>query len=258
MRALVLDTETTGLNPYEHRVIELCIADLDTGQVLSHSHYDPGCKLPEFITELTGITQEMVDRAPPFSIDAEFVADLIRNAEVVIGSNPSFDRGMITAEFKRVEGLVLPSWPTLICTRRVWNRFEPPEKRGLENAYKRFVNKNGFSGAHGAMADTLAAREVILAQMREYGFDRDWNALDPEQKSWWGGSEHVIWKNDRLVLNFGKNKGVHVHEIDVGFWKWLSGPDRDFPEHVKTLADYMIHCYQGETALITWAKGAKI
>lgn len=258
MRAVVLDTETTGLNPHQDRVIEIALVDFDTDEILLHTLLNPERSIPPFITELTKIDDGRVADAPLFAQVAGQVADVIRDAEVIIGQNPMFDRGMVCGEFKRLGSLIAPPpWPTLICTKRMWNIHEPPERRHLVNAYKRFVSKDGFEGAHGALADTRAARLVLHHQMREFGFGRNWAELDPEAKSWWGGTEHVVWKNDRLVLNFGKNKKQLVKDLDVGFWKWITKPDNDFPEHVKELADYMIFVFYArpctEDDLNIWA-----
>lgn len=236
--AIVLDVETTGFSPQENRVIEIAIVAFTTGDVLFHSHINPEQVISEEITKLTGITNEMVANAPKFRDVGGRIAMHVREAPVVIGHNPWFDRGMISAEFVR-NGIIV-QWPTLICTKRTWDVYEPRESRDLQNAFKRFVDKEGFEGAHGALADTLATRRVLHSQIETFNLkDKTWEEFDPEQKKWLGPSNHILLLDGILVLNFGKNKGTPCHKIEKSFWKWLV--DKDFPEHVKKLGDFMVY-----------------
>lgn len=254
MRAIVLDTETTGFNPQFDRVIEVCIIDYETDEVLVHSYVHPNMPIPPRITEITGITDDMVKDAPRFLDIAPPIAQYIAGAEAMIGHNPWFDRTMLSAEFHRTIGGV--NFPRLVCTKRTWDIHEPKEERHLQNAFKRFVDRAGFAGAHGALADTRAARAVMRAQRREFGLeDVAWEQMDPEQTRWVGPSNHVIAVDGILVFNVGKNKGVPCHSIDAGFWRWLV--TKDFPDHVKELADFLTLVRPGISGeeLYGWAYG---
>lgn len=256
--AVVVDTETTGLEPGSARVIEIAMViagDDGTVETLFHSYVNPECPIPEEITKITGITNEMVASAPKFAEIAQDVAHILSRAEAMIGQNPWFDRGMIAAELVRAK--VDVRWPVLVCTKRTWDIYEPREQRHLTNAYKRFVDRAGFEGAHGALADATACARVICAQIREFGLqDKEWRDWDPEQKTWWGPSSHILWKDSVLVMNFGKHKDQLVHTVDRGFWRWVQS--KDFPEHVKVLADYMTDVAKPDITaeqLASWAYG---
>lgn len=260
---IVLDTETTGFDARQNRVIELTIAELEGGDILFHSYFDPGVILTDFHTQLTGITQEMVSRAPIFAQEASRIAHIIAGAHIVLGYNPQFDRRMLMGEFRRVsEPFKPPRWPPVLCAKRIWDLQEPATKRNLDNAYRRFVDPNGYEGRHGATPDTMATRDVILRQRELWPHLKDvpWHDIDPESKSFWGGTEHVVWREDRLVWNVGKNKNIHVHQVEPSFWKWVAKPDNDFPEHVCVLADYMSYVFhergsvKTEADLIAWAR----
>lgn len=256
--AIVLDVETTGLSPREHRITEIAIVDFASGNTLIHTYVNPQVKIPADITRITGISDETVKDAPAFYEIAEPVADFIGLAKALIGHNPWFDRSMLAAEFTRSQTMV--RWPTLICTKRLWDLHEPKEQRHLQNAYKRFVDKEGFTGAHGALADTKACHAVAKAQIEYFNLqERSWEEFDPEQTVWYGPSSHVVWRDGILVVNFGKNKDVPCHKVDAGFWRWIS--KQEFPEHVMVLADYMSAVAKpnitGEE-LATWAYGRSV
>lgn len=253
--AIVLDTETTGLIAKTCRVTELAIVDFADDSLIFHTYFNPECPIPPEITTLTGITDETVAGAPLFRDRAPEIHDIITSASVVIGQNPGFDKGMIDEEMRRA-GIDAIAWPTLICTRRIWDIYEPREERSLINVYKRFVNREGFVGAHGAIADTRACRAALMGEIIEFGLQNvDWNDLDPERKFWFGPSHHILWSPDRtyLICNFGKNRGVPVAQVDRGFWEWVK--NRDFDDHVLMLAIKVID-FRGDAEQIhTWARG---
>jgi len=260
MTAIVLDTETTGINPITSRITEIAIVDYDSGEHLLRSCINPECPIPPEITKITGITDETVANAPVFAALAGDIAMIISSAEVLIGQNPWFDQRMLVAEFARDNVIFIETWPMLICTKRIWDIYEPPTQRHLTNAFKRFVDPAGFPGAHGALADTMACRAVLQAQVKTFGLEgKSWDTFDPEQKTWWGPSNHIVWEGGILRINFGKYKGEPCHAVDRGYWRWLT--NQEFPEHVLVMADYMTIVASNiitDSELATWAYGVKL
>lgn len=132
MKALVFDTETTGLidNRTVHldkqpHIIEFYgeVVDLSSGDILTeyHSLIKPPIPLPlrvkgdKGIADLTGISEEMLEGAPPFRAVAPEVRKLIEAAPAVIAHNLSFDRDMVEVEFERLKEKI--AWPKRqICT----------------------------------------------------------------------------------------------------------------------------------------------
>ena len=234
---IVVDTETTGLSASTDRVIEVAVVNLQ-GNVIFHSLIDPGIPIPKEITGITGITDEHVKGMPSFESVASNIADIIEAADVFIGHNPSFDRAMLIAEFMRAR--VAVKFPTLLCTKRIWDKYEPKEKRNLMNTYKRFVSRDGFDGAHGALADAQACARVYVRQREEFDFGsmRADEILEPEQIMV-GGSYHItVNADDVLVMNIGKWKGKALHEIEHGYLRWMSS--KDFPAPMHALIDYIL------------------
>lgn len=236
MSAIVLDTETTGLDAVNHKIIEIAIVDFETDQVLLETYVNPGVFIPEEITKITGITDTDVEGAPSWAEIFEQVSTIVQGADAIIGYNPYFDQGFIDSENMRMATPVKVKWPTIICAKRIWDAYEPREERNLKNAFKRFVNHDGFA-AHRALSDVRATREVLRSQMDHFSLHgKSWEEFDPQRKNWWGPSFHVLIDEEAgaLVCNFGKNKGKPVHDIEDGFWRWLI--EKDFPNHMMGLA----------------------
>jgi DNA polymerase III epsilon subunit family exonuclease len=124
MRTLVFDTETTGLiknmlPPLDRQphIIEFFALSLDSaGNELEKFHYlfNPGVKFEEKITQITGITPDMLKNEKSFSVIAQHILELIEVHDEVVAHNLSFDKAMIDVEMKRCGKKV--KWPSLICT----------------------------------------------------------------------------------------------------------------------------------------------
>lgn len=93
---VVIDLETTGLSPRYNEIIEAAAIRIENGQVVDtyQSFSDPGYPIDEFITELTGITDEMVAGAPENEIVKKEMQDFIGGA-AVLGHNVCFDLGFL-------------------------------------------------------------------------------------------------------------------------------------------------------------------
>jgi DNA polymerase III subunit epsilon len=96
---VVLDTETTGLRPGHHRVIEVAGIRMRAGEVIGsfQSLLNPGMRLPAFIVQFTGITQEMVAKAPKAH---EVFPDFLHfiDGAIIVGHNIGFDIGFLSYE----------------------------------------------------------------------------------------------------------------------------------------------------------------
>ncbi len=96
---VILDTETTGLRPGHHRVIELAGIRMRAGEVIGsfQSLLNPGIRLPAFIVQFTGITQEMVATAPKAH---EVFPDFLHfiDGAILVGHNVGFDLGFLSYE----------------------------------------------------------------------------------------------------------------------------------------------------------------
>lgn len=180
MKAFLFDTETTGLIAnhtvkldLQPSVIEFygCLADLKTGEI--ESDYNTFIKPPKplsdkpnfgekkTITQITGITNEMLLGAPSFNDVASDIKRVLECAPVVIAHNMSFDREMIDIEFERIHGKI--SWPHSLCTveqtTHIAQTVRLPTMRSsrftLSNLHQ-YLFDEPFEGAHRARADVAA------------------------------------------------------------------------------------------------------
>ena len=96
---VVVDTETTGLRPGSHRIIEVAGVRVRGDEVLGsfQSLLNPGVRIPNFIAQFTGITQEMVTAAPTSREVLPDFLDFVEGA-IVVGHNVGFDIGFLSYE----------------------------------------------------------------------------------------------------------------------------------------------------------------
>jgi DNA polymerase-3 subunit epsilon len=100
---VVLDVETTGLQPSRQRMIEIAIARFNCGIAtnLWESLCSPGRRVPAYVTKLTGIDDDMLTGAPAFGEIGITAVEHLRGA-VIVGHNVAFDLGFLNAELERV------------------------------------------------------------------------------------------------------------------------------------------------------------
>lgn len=170
MRQIVLDTETTGLDPRQgHRIIEVaCIEMFNrrlTGRHL-HKYVNPERDIDEGAAAVHGITLEFLADKPKFADITEELLDFIRGAELVIHNAP-FDIGFLNAELNRL-GLVPVD---TVCagvrdTLRMAKELHPGKRNSLDALCERYQIDNSHRTLHGALLDTELLAEVYLAMTR--------------------------------------------------------------------------------------------
>ena len=168
---LFVDTETTGLDAKQERVIELAWIHVDPGQpVVSRSvvlcPYSK-IELPQTITDITGITTEMVRAGESLQREFSTLAwSIERTNPIVVGHNVPFDLGFIEAELSRAVELPLLRrhgfWPVdFVCTRALSTFVFPNEKGHKLSDVTRRLGIN-LEGAHRAMNDLVATVEAFV------------------------------------------------------------------------------------------------
>lgn len=103
----VIDLETTGTDPRYDEIIEVACLKIRDGVEVDRyvSFVKPQASIPEFITALTGITNEMVELAPSFSIIADSLWDYLEG-ELIVGHNVNFDINFLYDEFLQKDGRI--------------------------------------------------------------------------------------------------------------------------------------------------------
>lgn len=168
MRQIVLDTETTGLEPREgHRVIEIgCLEILDRRITRSsfHTYLNPERRVDEGALEVHGIDNGFLKDKPRFAEVAADFLKFVEGAELVI-HNAAFDVGFINAELQRMQNPVTDI--TGICrvldTLELARRQHPGQKNSLDALCKRYSVDNSGREYHGALLDAQLLAEIYLA-----------------------------------------------------------------------------------------------
>lgn len=164
MREIIFDTETTGLDSKEDRVIEIGGIELDrhipTGRTF-HVYINPGDrKVHPDALAVHGITDEFLKDKPSF---AEIVADLQAFFEGAkwIAHNATFDMGFINAEFLRLD--IPPVSPSLVVdTLALARRKHPMGPNSLDALCRRYGIDNSHRTKHGALLDSELLAEVYI------------------------------------------------------------------------------------------------
>ncbi len=169
-RQIVLDTETTGLEPeLGHRIIELGAVELfnrrPTG---NHFHYyvNPERESDEAALRVHGIANEFLLDKPKFPEIAKQFIDYIRGAELII-HNAAFDIAFLNHELARC-GLapIADCCPSVTDTLRLARELHPGKRNGLDALCDRYAIDNSHRTLHGALLDAELLAEVYLAMTR--------------------------------------------------------------------------------------------
>lgn len=170
MRQIILDTETTGLNPKSgDRIIEIgCVEMVNRRLTGNNFHYyinperdsDPGA------LAVHGLTTEFLSDKPKFSDIVDTLCDFVRDAEIIIHNAP-FDLGFLDAEFERLGksnfmAYVHQVTDTLAQAKELF----PGKRNSLDALCERYQVSNAHRTLHGALLDAELLAEVYLAMTR--------------------------------------------------------------------------------------------
>jgi DNA polymerase-3 subunit epsilon len=170
MRYVMLDTETTGLDPkLGHRVLEIGLVeviDRSRTQRVWHSYLNPERDIPEESIAIHGITAEKVKDAPIFADVVEDIFSFIGDATVVI-HNAGFDLGFLDAECARL-GLsdFRQKLVGVIDTLAMAKKQFPGSRKSLDALCERFQISLKDRVLHGALLDAKLLADVYLAMTR--------------------------------------------------------------------------------------------
>ncbi|WP_101759467.1 DNA polymerase III subunit epsilon [Oceanicoccus sp. KOV_DT_Chl] len=168
MRQVVLDTETTGLEPSQgHRIIEIgCVELIDrklTGRHY-HQYINPNRDIDAGAIEVHGITNEFLADKPRFQQIVKDFVEFIDGAELVIHNAP-FDIGFIDAEFSLL-GAASPGktidYCTVVDTLVMARQKHPGQRNSLDALCSRYEVDNSQRDLHGALLDSEILADVYL------------------------------------------------------------------------------------------------
>jgi DNA polymerase III subunit epsilon len=168
MRQIVLDTETTGLEPgLGHRVIEIGCVELQnrrhTGRTF-HCFLNPEREIDEAALAVHGISRAALDDQPLFGAIAQELLDFVGGAELVI-HNAAFDVAFLDAELARLPGETrqLAQVCQVLDTLALARELHPGQRNSLDALCKRYDVDNSRRELHGALLDARILADVYLA-----------------------------------------------------------------------------------------------
>jgi len=167
VRQIILDTETTGLEPQQgHRIIEIGCVEM-VGRKLTgnnfHQYLQPDREIDAGAIEVHGISNEFLVDKPRFADIADDFERYIKGAELVIHNAP-FDVGFLDNEFRLCEaGKQVTDICSVLDTLTMARKIHPGQKNNLDALCKRYEIDNSHREMHGALLDAEILADVYLA-----------------------------------------------------------------------------------------------
>jgi len=166
-RQIILDTETTGLEPSQgHRIIEIGAVEMLNRRLTGnrfHQYLNPEREIDAGAIEVHGITNEMLADKPKFADIAADFLEFVKGAELVIHNAP-FDTGFINSEFRLLgEAASIEAVCTVLDTLKLARTMHPGQKNDLDSLCRRYSIDNSQRSLHGALLDAEILADAYLA-----------------------------------------------------------------------------------------------
>ncbi len=231
----IIDLEATGMNLCTDRIVEIAIVKImpDGKRLVKRKLLNPEMPIPANITEIHGISDEMVKDAPTFKQVANEIRQFIDNADLAGYNSNRFDVPLLVEEFLRISLDFDFKNRKLIDVQKIFHSMEP---RTLSAAYKFYCNTE-LVNAHSAEADAAATWEVLLSQVQRYpqlGLTVESILKCIGEENHVDFARRMIMENGREIFNFGKHKGRAVTDVlksEPQYYDWMM--KGEFPLHTK-------------------------
>lgn len=235
---VIFDLETTGINLTTDRIVEISVIKVMPGHEdnpeVRTRRINPEMHIPEAATAVHHITDEDVANEPTFKQIAHSLADFMRGCDIAGFNSNRFDIPMLDEEFHRVGVEFDFHKANFVDVQTIFHKLEP---RNLTAAYRFYCDKE-LVGAHGAMADTQATYEVLLAQLERYdclpGDVTELSKFSSQNNNVDLVGRLIYDEKGREIINFGRYKGQPAAEViarDPGYYSWIM--QGDFPSDTK-------------------------
>lgn len=219
-RQIVLDTETTGLNPRQgNRIIEIGCVELVNRKLTGnnfHRYINPERDSEEGALAVHGLTTEFLSDKPKFSEIVEEFLEYVQGAELIIHNAP-FDMGFLNAEFELLgRGTFNQYVGTVIDSLVQAKELHPGKRNSLDALCDRYEISNSHRKLHGALLDAELLADVFLAMSRG---QNSFISLDDE-------AEKQVQTVEQVVIDEG-NYDIFVQRAN----------DAETETHLKQLED---------------------
>lgn len=232
MREIVLDTETTGLNPFDtprHRIVEIGAVELwnqvPTGKTY-HQYINPERDMPKEAFEVHGIGNDFLADKPLFVEVAQAFLDFVGDARMVI-HNAEFDMRFLNAELEWASKPTL-SGDQALDTLRIARRRFPGSPASLDALCRRFGIDNSAREKHGALLDSEILAEVYLeltgGKQPDFALSQAQESKpDAENAMAWRPSPRPTALPPRLTENEKAAHAAFVEDLgDAAIWSRFS------------------------------------
>lgn len=229
---VVLDTETTGTDKQRDEIITISATKIWPNyktETLSIK-VKPSFPIPVESSEVHGIYDKDVASCPSFATKAFDISTFIKNCDLA-GYNVDFDLSILTRQLEEagIKGTTINA-----AIYDAFAVFKDDSPRDLKAAVRYYTDRE-IEDAHDADGDVKSTISVIAEQliMRKKPLHEVAEEFAGKTKD-----RYIVVKDGREYLNFGKNKGQALDEVDPGFLKWML--NKDFPSDVKaTISKYV-------------------
>jgi DNA polymerase-3 subunit epsilon len=170
MRQIILDTETTGLDPaLGHRIIEIAAVELMNRRLTNnhfHRYINPERDSEEAALRIHGLTSEFLSDKPKFKEVAREFLDFVSGAELII-HNAAFDIAFVNHELSLVDLKPIAACCSGVTdTLKMARELHPGKRNALDSLCERYQIDNSARTLHGALLDAQLLAEVYLAMTR--------------------------------------------------------------------------------------------
>ena len=217
------DLETTGVDVANDRIVSVSVLKLNPDGTMDGKSMviNPTIQIKEEATAVHGISNEMVKDKPTFRQISKALYGFFQGCDIAGYNSDTFDIPMLYEEFSRCD----IEYPTPdVKNIDVFNIFKKKETRDLKAAVKFYCNRE-LEDAHNSDADTIACKDVFLAQLERYEkvqdktVDEIMNFSKMDNRVDFAG-KIVVDADGDYIYNFGKSKGNKVKN-DTGFGEWM-------------------------------------
>jgi DNA polymerase-3 subunit epsilon len=242
MRQVVLDTETTGLDPSQgHRIIEIGCVEIDQRRLTSrhfHHYINPLRDIDIAAQEVHGISSGFLADKPVFALIAQEFLEFVRGAELLI-HNAGFDIGFLDAELARLGADFgqMADYCQVTDTLQMARRKHPGQRNSLDALCKRYDVDNSQRQLHGALLDAEILADVYLLMS---GGQTDLSLGSAESENIAEQEQHLVRVNRegvrlKVILAGAQELEAH-HQLLARIQKssgqkclWLSHDAQDSP-----------------------------
>lgn len=168
MRQIVLDTETTGLEPEAgHRIIEIGCVEIVNRRPTNnrfHRYVNPGRAVDAGALQVHGIENDFLATQPRFAEVVHDFLEFVKGAELVI-HNADFDVNFLNHELRRLDGVPheIRDCCRVLDTLALARRMHPGQRNGLDALAKRYNVDNSKRDLHGALLDAQILTDIYLS-----------------------------------------------------------------------------------------------